>query len=64
MELNEAIELLKKAVKHGANKEKHIDLALVAADERPKFEKALVVSGLCIKEGKITREEFLRRVQG
>lgn len=62
MELNEAIQLLRNAVKHAANKDKHLDLTLVAANERPKYEKALVVSQLCIKEGKITKDEFMRQI--
>jgi hypothetical protein len=63
MELDTAIELLKKAVKYtGTNDEKHIDLTLVSANDRPMYEEALKVSQLSIKEGKITRDEFLRRV--
>lgn len=63
MDLDAAIEILKNAVKYtGTIDQKHIDLTLVPIQERPKYEKALVVSQLSIKEGKISRDEFLRRV--
>jgi hypothetical protein len=63
MELESAIEILKKAVKYtGTNDGKHIDLTLVPAEQRPVYDEALKVSQLSIKEGKITRDEFLRRV--
>jgi hypothetical protein len=63
MELNEAIALLKKTVKYpGTMDSKHFDLTLVPVEDKPKFEKALMVAQLAIKEGKITRDEFNRRV--
>lgn len=63
MELENAIELLRNAVKEtDTNDTKHIDLTLVPADVRGQYEEALKVSGTAIKEGKITRDEFLRRV--
>lgn len=63
MELENAIELLKNAVKNtSTNDTNHIDLTLVPAEDRHKYEEAMKISGLAIKEGKITRDEFLRRV--
>lgn len=63
MDLDEAIKLLRSAVKNnGTNDQKHIDLALVPVKEQPLYEKALVISQMSIIEGKISRDEFLRRV--
>ncbi len=63
MEITQAIELLKRAVKHtGTIDQKHIDLSVVAAVDRHKYEKALMVVQTAIKAGQITREEFNRRV--
>lgn len=63
MDLDQAIELLKNAVKNNAtNDQNHIDLTIVPVEQRPLYEKALAVSALSIKDGKISRDEFLRRV--
>lgn len=63
MELDTAIELLKKTVKYtGTNDSKHIDLTLVPADELPKYQEALITGQEAIKEGQITRDEFMRRL--
>lgn len=63
MTLEQAIELLKRAVKYtGTIDQKHIDLTIVPAEERRKFEKALAIAQLSIKDGAITRDEFLCRV--
>lgn len=63
MELQAAMDLVKNAVKYtGVIDQKHIDLTIVPSEERPKYEEALKVCQLSIKEGKITREEFLRKI--
>ena len=63
MELDKAISLLKNAVKYtGTIDQKHIDLTIIPAEERGTYEKALMISQLAIKDGKITRDEFLRRL--
>lgn len=63
MSLDEAIELLKTAVKNnGTNDQNHIDLTLVPVNELATYQKAMAISALSIKDGKISREEFLRRV--
>lgn len=64
MDLDQAIELLKNAVKHTGNiDQKHIDLTIVPTEQRPLYEKAMAIGALSIKDGKISRDEFLRRVQ-
>lgn len=63
MNLDQSIELLRNAVKHTGNiDQKHIDLTIVPAEKRPLFEKAMAVCQLSIKDGKISRDEFNRRV--
>jgi hypothetical protein len=62
MELETAIELIKKAVKNSGNVDQnHIDLTLIPSKDLDTYKEALMVSQLAIKEGKITREEFLRQ---
>ena len=62
MELQTAIELIKKAVKNSGNiDQKHIDLSLVPAENLELYKRALATAQLAIKEGKITRDEFLRQ---
>ena len=63
MDLEQAIELLKKTVKNNAtNDQNHIDMGLVSAQEKPIYEKALIVAKLAIIEGKISQDEFMARV--
>ena len=64
VEINQAIELLKRAVKHtGTIDQKHIDLTVIPVEDKPKYEEALVVDMTAIKAGTITRDEFNRRVR-
>ncbi len=63
MDLDKAIELLKRVVKaNGTNDNKHIDLNLVSAEEKPLYEEALVVAKLAIIKGKISQDEFMGRI--
>ena len=63
MDLEQAIELLKKTVKNNAtNDQNHIDMGLVSAQEKPIYEKALIVAKLASIEGKISQDEFMARV--
>lgn len=63
MELKQAIEMLKKTVKNnGTNDMRHIDLGLISIDEKPKYEKALIVVKLAIQEGKISQDEVAARI--
>ena len=64
MNLDQAIELLKTAVKHTGNiDQKHIDLTILPTEKRSLCEKALAIGAMSIQSGKITRDEFLRRIQ-
>jgi hypothetical protein len=64
MELKEAIIILKKAVKYtGTIDQKHIDLTLVAASERPLYEAALKVVNSAVKAGDLKREDLLRQLE-
>lgn len=63
MQLEEAIEVLKKVVKNNStNGDNHIDLTLVPAADRPLYVEALKVSGTAIREGAISKEDFNRKV--
>ncbi len=63
MELEQAINMLKAIVKNAGNvNQNHLDLSLVSAEQRPKYEEALKFSQEAIKEGKITKEEFQRKL--
>lgn len=62
-DLNEAIELLKNAVgdSHLKN-QKYVDLTRIPAPERPKYQKALLVTRTMVEHGKITEEELKLRL--
>lgn len=63
MELERALELIKKLVKNnGTNDARHIDIGLVSAEERPLYEKALIVVKLAIQQGKLSQDDFAARV--
>lgn len=63
MDLETAIKLLKKVVKPaGTVDNNHIDLNLVSAEERPIYEKALIVAQLAVSEGKLGRDELMSRL--
>jgi hypothetical protein len=63
MSLDQAIDLLKNAVKYtGTIDQKHIDLTIVPADKRAVYEKAMAICQISINDGKISKDEFLRRV--
>jgi hypothetical protein len=63
MNLEEAISLLKNAVKYSEVKnQKHIDLTLCSADERPKYQKALVIVNDEVKKGTLTDSELKSRL--
>lgn len=63
MNIDEAIELLKNAVKEShIEGQKHIDLSLVDAGERLSYEKALVLCRSQVAQGKLTDEELKTRL--
>ena len=63
MSFEQAIELLQKTVKESNVKnQKHIDLTLVDALERPRYEKALAVVQSAILRGEHNREEVLHKI--
>lgn len=63
MTLDEAIKLLKRAVKYSEVKgQKHIDLSLVTAEERPVLQRALVFANLEVQKGTLTQDELKARL--
>lgn len=63
MTLDEAITILKNAVKWSEVKnQKHIDLTLIAAEERPLYQTALVVANLEVEKGTLTQETLKSRL--
>ena len=59
MELQQAIEMLKKTVKNnGTNDSNHIDLGLVPVELKEAHAKALRLVKVAIIEGKITQADF------
>lgn len=59
MNLQEAIELLKNAVKEShLDNQPHIDLTLVLAPERPKYEYALMVTRTAVARGEMSEAEL------
>lgn len=62
-QLNEAISLLKNAVKDShLDRQKHIDLSLVMAPDRPRYEEALRTTRLAILHGLVTEEDLKKRL--
>lgn len=63
MTLDEAINLLKKAVKYSEVKgQKHIDLSLCIAEERPTYQTALVIANTEVEKGSLTQDELKIRL--
>ena len=63
MNLDEAISLLKRAVKYSEVKnQKHIDLSICVADERPRFQEALVITRLEVQKGTLTEDDLKARL--
>ncbi len=63
MTLDEAVTLLKKAVKYSEVKnQKHIDLSLCIAEERPVYQRALIVANLEVQKGTLTQDELKARL--
>lgn len=63
MTFEQAIDLLKKAVKESNIKNQpHIDLSLANAEDRPSFEKALVIANAEVLKGTLTKAELLSKL--
>lgn len=63
MTLDEAITLLKNAVKWSETKDqKHIDLTLIAAEERPLYQRALAVTAIEVEKGTLTQDALKARL--
>lgn len=63
MEIEKAISLLKKAVKEShIDGQKHIDLTLVDAQERPQYEKALMHCRAKVAQGELTESDLRTRL--
>ncbi len=63
MTLDQAIDLLKKAVKDShLDNQKHIDLTLVDASVRADYEKALMVCQANVAQGHLTDDELKIRL--
>ncbi len=63
MDLDSAIELLKNAVKYShLENQKHIDLSLVDAQERHRYEKALMYCRAKVAQGELSEEELHNRL--
>ena len=63
MNLDDAVSLVRNAVKHtGTIDQKHIDLTIVHAQERPRYEAALAFCHAAVKAGELSRDELLRRL--
>lgn len=61
--LDESIELLKNVVKFSEVKDqKHIDLSLCTADERPKYQMALALCNIEVENGTLTQDELKTRL--
>lgn len=64
MDLDQAIEMMKRIVKNnGTTDINTVDLGLVPALERSKYEKALITIKVAIMDGKITQDEVFGRAQ-
>ena len=58
-EVKHAIELLKKAVKDShLDNQKHIDLSVCLAHERPRFQEALLICNRAVTNGELSDDEL------
>jgi ribosomal protein L16 Arg81 hydroxylase len=64
MTLDEALVLLRQAVKHSTSTDefRHIDLSLVAAEKRDIMEQALRIAQKAMRDKVLSKEEFDRKV--
>ena len=62
MELNQAIELLSTIVKdsEASDGNKHLNMSLVPAEKRQKFQEALAVAKNAVTNGEMNQDDLLR----
>lgn len=59
LSFNEAVNLLKKYVKYSEVKnQKHIDLSLCTAEDRPIAQRALIVANVEVEKGTLTQDQL------
>lgn len=59
LSLDEAVNVLKKYVKYSEVKnQKHIDLSLCTAEDRPQAQTALMISNLEVEKGTLTQDQL------
>ncbi|HLW57164.1 MAG TPA: hypothetical protein VKY27_07250 [Bacteriovoracaceae bacterium] len=64
MEIESVIEKLRAIVKNAGNVDQnHLDLNLVPSEKRDEYVEALKFSYQAIKDGVITKDEFLRKLK-
>lgn len=64
MEIESVIEKLRSIVKNAGNVDQnHLDLNLVPSEKRDEYVEALKLSYKAIKDGVITKDEFLRKLK-
>ena len=63
LSFDEAVNLLKKYVKFSEVKnQKHLDLSLCTAEDRPQAQKALVIANLEVEKGTLTQAQLLTQL--
>lgn len=63
MNLDEAIKLVRNAVKYtGTIDQKHIDLTIVPAAERERYQQALAVMQTAVKAGTLSKDDLAHRL--
>jgi hypothetical protein len=61
--IESAVNLLKKAVKFSAVEgQKHVDLSICVAEEREKFQRALIFLNLEVEKGTLSQDELKTRL--
>lgn len=62
-EIDRSIELLKKVVKDShLDRQKHLDLSLVMATDRARYQEALRTVRLAVKDGHLSEDELKKRL--
>lgn len=63
LSFDEAVNLLKKYVKFSEVKnQKHIDLSVCTAQERPMAQRALILANLEVEKGTLTKDQLIAKL--